>query len=303
MDNDSVFNTVIILFIIMCAGFYGRRKNIISEELNKGLTEVLLRITLPMMIITSFTHTYSKNLGSSMIKLVIYSIVIHVILIVISRFAFFKLPKDKKDILRFVAIFSNCGFMGFPVLKSAYGDLGVLYGSVFNIPFYVFVWTLGIALYTDKKDPHALRKIFFNPGIISVVIGLIIFATSIKLPVAIVSAIKIIGDMTTPLSMMIIGYMISGVKLKEIFKEISLYYGSFVRLIVAPTITYMFFSLMGADKTITNVAVIIEAMPVAAVCAIYAKSANKNPRYASLAVFITTLLSLLTIPVVLYIIN
>lgn len=303
MNNDSVFNTVIILFIIMCAGVYGRKKKIINEELNKGLIEILLRITLPMMIITSFTYTYSKDMGSSMIKIFLYSIIIHVVLIFTSRFLFLKLPKDKRDILRFVAIFSNCGFMGFPVLKSAYEDLGVLYGSIFNIPFYIFVWTFGIALYTDKKDPHALKKIFFNPGIISVAIGLIIFATSIKFPASIISAMKIIGDTTTPLSMIIIGYMISEVKFKEIFKEKSLYYGSFVRLIIAPAITYMFFNLMGADKIITDVAVIIEAMPVAAVCAIYAQSANKNPRYASLAVFITTLLSLLTIPLVLYIIN
>lgn len=303
MNNASVFNTVIILFSIMCVGFYGRRKNIINDTLSKGLNEVLLRITLPLMIIGSFITIDSENLGKNMISIFLLSMIIHVFLIFISKYLFIKFPKDKLAVLRFVAIFSNCGFMGFPVLKSAYGDLGVLYGSIFNIPFYIFVWTFGVALFTDKKDPHVLKKIFFNPGIVAVAIGLILFITNIKVPVSIVSSMKLVGDMTTPLSMIIIGYMISGVKLKEIFKEGSLYYGSFIRLILAPAITYLLFNLIGADKIVTHVAVIIEAMPVAATCAIYAQGANKDPKYASLAVFITTLLSLVTIPLILYFIN
>jgi hypothetical protein len=287
----------------MCVGFYGRAKDIINEELNKGLTEILLRISLPMMIITSFTNTYSKELGSNMIKVFLYSMIIHGLLIFTSKYLFIKFPRDEVAVLRFMTVFSNCGFMGFQVLKSAYGDLGVLYGSIFNIPFYIFVWTFGIALYTDKQDPNAIKKIFFNPGIVSVVIGLILFIASINLPSSVISTMKLIGDMTTPLSMIIIGYMISGIRIKDIFKESSLYYGSVIRLIFAPALTYIFFNFMGADRIITDIAVIIEAMPVAAVCAIYAQSANKNPRYASLSVFITTLLSLVTIPLILYFIN
>lgn len=103
--------------------------------------------------------------------------------------------------------------------------------------------------------------------------------------------------------MMIIGYMISGVEFKEIFKEKSVYYVSLVRLIIAPTLTYLLLKLIGANSMLINVAIIIEAMPVAAVCAIYAENNDKESSYASLIVFVTTLLSLVTIPSILVLVN
>jgi len=288
----------------MCSGIYGRKKNIINNTSNKGLTDILLKITLPMMIISSFIrYSYSDELVSNMIKVFIYSMVIHLLLILISKILFIKFEKNKSDILKFATIFSNSGFMGFPVLQSALGSLGVLYGSVFNIPFYIFVWTYGISLFTNKNEKNLFKKIFLNPGIICVFIGLIIFLFSIKIPNVLSDSIKLIGDVTTPISMMIIGYMISGVEFKEIFKEKSVYYVSLVRLIIAPTLTYLLLKLIGANSMLINVAIIIEAMPVAAVCAIYAENNDKESSYASLIVFVTTLLSLVTIPSILVLVN
>lgn len=297
MFNTTGFNQVTILFLIMCVGIYGRKKKILNEEINKGLTQILLRITLPFMIITSFNYTYSKEMSLNMKKTFLYSLFIHFILIFIGNILYLKIEKDKRDILKFVTVFSNCGFMGFPILEGIYGNVGMLYGSIFNIPFYVLIWSYGLMLFSQKKDLQALKRIFYNPGIVSVAIGL--FTFSIKIPLIIENTMKLIGNMTTPISMIIIGFMISGIKIKEIFKEASIYYASFIRLILAPALTFFIFQLLKTDVIITNVAVIIQAMPVAVVCAVFAKDNNKRPEFASQAVFITTLLSIITIPIVL----
>lgn len=299
MFNTKGFNQVIILFLIMCVGIYGRKRKIINEEINKGLTQILLGITLPFMIITSFTYTYSKEMSSNMAKTFLYSLFIHLILIFIGNILYLKIEKDKRDILKFVTVFSNCGFMGFPILEGIYGNIGVLYGSIFNMPFYILIWSYGLMLFSKKKDLKTLKRVLYNPGIISVAVGLFIFAFSIKIPLPIENSMKLVGNMTTPISMIIIGFMISRIKVKEVFNEGSIYYASFIRLILAPALTFFIFELLKAEIIITNVAVIIQAMPVAAVCAIFAKDNNKRPEFASQAVFITTLLSIITIPIVL----
>lgn len=299
MNNTSVTNQVIMLFLIIGVGSYARKKNIINEEINKGLTKLLLEVTMPLMIITSFQHEFSKELMNNIIEIFAYAVAIHLILIALSALLFIKYNRDKKDILRFATIFSNCGFMGFPVVASIYGKVGILYASIFNMPFNIFSWTYGIMLYTKNKDSNNIKKILLNPGIVSVVIGVFLFVFSIKLPTTVYNTFKLVGDMTTPLSMIIVGAMIVQVNIKSIFKNISLYYISFVRLIFVPVLTYAILKLINAEEILRNISTIIEAMPAAAVTAIFAEAYNKEPEFASEVVFFTTFMSVIAIPVVL----
>lgn len=299
MDNSSVINQVLILFLIIGVGYYAKKRDIINEEINKGLNKILLELTLPLMIISSFDYTFSSEIMGNIIKIFIYSLGIHVFLILISAWPYVKLDKDKRDILRFITIFSNCGFMGYPVLGSIYGKIGILYASVFNIPYNFFAWSFGVMLFSREKDSKSLKKVLLNPGILAVFIGVFLFMFSIKLPKPIYSTFKLVGDMTTPLSMIIIGVMISEIRFKKVFEEASIYYASFIRLILVPALTFLILSLINADPMLRNIAVAVEAMPAAALSAILAQAHDKKPEFASQAVFITTLLSVVTIPLVL----
>jgi len=303
MEKSSVMNQVIILFLIIGVGYYSRKKNIINDEINKGLTRLLLEVTMPLMIVASFDYSFSKELMRNIVYMLLYSSLIHGALIFISSILYKKYPKGKKDILRFATIFSNCGFMGFPVVGSIFGKIGILYASVFNIPYNILSWTFGIALYTKDKDSKNLKKILLNPGIISVIIGIFLFMFSIKLPQTIYSTIKLVGDITTPLSMMIVGVMIAEVDFKKIFKKSSLYYIAFVRLILVPILTFAILKLIKVEELLINVAIVIEAMPAAAVTAIFAEAYSKEPELASEIVFFTTFLSVASIPIIFKILN
>jgi len=303
MEKNSVMNQVIILFLIIGVGYYSRKKNIINDEINKGLTKLLLEVTMPLMIVASFDYSFSKELMKNIIYMLLYSSLIHGVLILTSRILYNKYSKEKKDILRFATVFSNCGFMGFPVVGSIYGKIGILYASIFNIPYNILSWTFGIMLYTENKDSKNLKKVLLNPGIIAVIIGIFLFVLSIKLPQTIYSTIKLVGDITTPLSMIIVGVMIAEVDFKKIFKKSSLYYIAFIRLILVPILTFAILKLIKVEELLINVAIVIEAMPAAAVTAIFAEAYSKEPELASEIVFFTTFLSVASIPIIFKILN
>ena len=223
MGNSQLINQVMVLFIIMAVGFYAKKKKFLNGIVDKGLSDLLLNITLPFMIVASFNMQYEAEMVSNAQKIFIYSFVIHIGLIFISKIFFFKLPKNKEQVFRFITIFSKVGFMGYPVLESIYGGVGVFYAAIFNIAFNLLVWTVGVVLYTGEKDFKSMRKAITNPALIAVVIGLILFVFSIKLPLPIQTSLKLVGSTTTPISMIIIGSMLAEMQFKNIFSDFSIY--------------------------------------------------------------------------------
>lgn len=298
-----IFNSVIILFLIMIVGFVIRKAGVLNEQLNKGLSGLLINVTLPFMVIASFNMEYDSELMMKALKILVYSILIHVILYFVSYIFFFKFKKDKQAVLRFTTTFSNTGFMGFPILGSIYGPIGVFYASIFNIPFNIFIWSLGVMLFTGKSDIKTIRKTVINPALIAVIVGVIIFRFSIKLPIPVIKSVKMIGDITTPLSMIIIGSMLAEMRIKDIFSDLSIYYGAIIRLVVIPVVIYYALKMFGVDEFIVGICVILEAMPAAVITAIIAEKYEGNAIYASQNVFITTVLSVITIPAVILVLG
>jgi malate permease and related proteins len=298
MGFGNIFNQVIVLFLIMLIGYGASKRGIIDKRVNKGLTELLMNITLPAMIIVSFNYSYSEEMLLKSMTLLGYSIVIHLTLTVFSKVIYFRYPDNMKGSARFMTIFSNCGFMGYPIIESVYGKEGVFYAAIFNIPFNILIWTIGVALFTNRKDLKNIKSIILNPGIVSVAIGLVFFVFSIKLPVPIYNTLDLVGRITTPLSMIVIGAMLGEISLKEIFIGKELYYASFIRLIVVPLAGLAIFKYFGVEGMLLGIPVLILAMPGAANTALIAEKYGSNSIFASRAVFLTTVLSLLTIPLV-----
>lgn len=296
MKTVYVFKQIIILFLIMGVGYYSGKIKIIDDNTTSHLSNFIVSITLPMMILTSFDVKYSKKLFIIIMELLGFSIMAFIISIIIGKIISFKFGCDKKDILMFMSMFSNCGFIGFPVLKIIYGNNGVLYTSIFNLVYNIFVWTMGIVIINDKKQEINYKKILLNPNIMAVILGMILMVLSIKIPYSINSAFNLIGSMTAPLSMIVIGVMLTEVEFNDIFSDWSLYYISILRLIIIPLIIYFVLSFLGVNKLVIGVIIICEAMPGGTLCPILAKSYNRNFKYASKIVLVTTILSIVTIP-------
>lgn len=198
-------------------------------------------------------------------------------------------------VLRAAAIFSNCGFMGFPILASVYGTQGVFYGSFYVLTFNLLIWTAGVAIFTGKREALTWKQAL-NPAVISVLIGFCLFIFSIKLPAPIFKTLDMVGSMTTPLSMLIIGSLLVEIKLSEAFSGFSIFYATIIRLIVLPLTVILLLKLLGANGLILGVPVLAGAMPTAALVAVFAEKHGADALLASRAVFLSTILSIVTIP-------
>ena len=306
MEIQTIIKGVISLFLIMFVGVYGSKKGIIDSNVSKGLTRILLEITLPCMIISSFNFSYNADVKSNIFKIFYYSFAVYIISIVLSHLLMLPVKKEKKIILRFANIFTNTGYIGFPILNAIYGAEAVMYGSIFNIFFNIFLWTYGVTMFKgnlQKKElAQELLKALRNPSLIAVYIGIFMMIFDVKLPAVISASANSIGNMTGPLSMIIVGALSYKINIKEHLLDWTVYYGTAVKLIIIPTVLY-FISILIKDRSIVaNSVIILASMPAAAMTSIFADSFNVNKDYASVIVVATTLLSILTLPVLLKII-
>jgi malate permease and related proteins len=298
-----ILESVLSLFFMMLVGVYGSKRKIITPAINKGLIDILIQIALPFMIVSSFIYTYDDTIKSNVIKTFYYSITVYIITIFVSYLILLPIKKNKKTILHFSNVFVNTGYIGFPVLFSIYGSEGVVYGSIFNMFFVIFLWTYGILLFKGNFDRKfliaELQKILLNPSMIAVCAGIIIMVFEVPIPGPLLSSIKSLGSITGPLSMLIIGVILANTKIKQYLRDWTLYYGLTTKLILLPIIIYLLSLLLRETSKAINTVIIMSAMPASAMTAIFAESFDKEKEYAAVVVSVSTLLSLVTLTILL----
>ncbi len=292
----TVTNEIISLFLVVLIGFYAGKKDIINESITNGLSKFLLDISLPLMIIVSFHISYSPTIVNNLIKAFIYGLIIFIVTPLFVKSLIIKVEKRKRNILQFAMVFSNCGFMGFPLVQSVFGSEGVIYASIFNMVFNIFVWTYGVMLFNETTNIKEIIKTLKNPGIIAAVIGLLIMIFSINIPAVLLNTMKMVGDLTTPVSMLIIGSILSRTEFKNALKDASMYYGSFIKLVLLPLTLLLVSLLLKQQSIVINTFILMQAMPAATTTLLFAESFNKEKEYSALVVSFSTLLSIITIP-------
>ena len=303
MSNSVVINQVLILFFIIIIGFIARKKDVITAAMTEDLTRLLLNVTSPLTIFTSFQLEFSRSMLLGAGQVFAFTIAIHLIALLISLALFNRYPEPVKRVLRFTTIFSNCGFMGLPLLQSIYGKSGVFYGSFYVMGFNLFVWTVGIRIFTGKQDESSWKKVLYNPNIIAVGLGLITFRLPVKLPMPVYSAMETVGAMNTPLSMLLVGATLTEVKPSELFSGWAIYYGSFVRLILVPFFALIATSLLNFPPLLQGVCVLITATPAAATTTAFATKYKGDTHLSSRLILLSTVLSVITLPFFVFLLN
>lgn len=299
MPVSVVSESIVSLFIMILLGIYARRREIITDEINKGLVDILIQIALPFMIFSSFLQPYDSAMKANVLKSVYFSILAYLLMTAASFLLLKPVKDDKKTILHFSNVFVNTGYIGFPILHSLYGPEGIVYGSIFNMFFVLLVWTYGVILFNGRQHAQDLateiKKALINPSIIAVCVGLSIMSFNIRLPGVILFASRGIGNLTGPLSMMIIGGILSKVNVKKYLRDWTVYYGIAVKLVIIPMIVLFALMLIGPSSIVTNAVIIMTALPASAMTSIFAETFGKEKEYAAVVVSATTLLSLFTI--------
>lgn len=293
-----VQQSVIMLLLIMVGAVCFKTK-IISKDGSKELSKLVLTIVNPAIIISSFQKDFDKTLIRNLVIATILSILSYAITI----FLAYVLVRNKKnksiadiDIERFSCIYSNCGFMGIPLVNALFGSEGVFYLTAFLAAFNLIVWTHGSIQISGVKSFDSIKKAIFSPALISIFAGLIIFIAQIKLPETLSMTIKYIGDMNTPLAMTAAGVTIAQTNIFKAFQKPRIYFLSLVRLVIIPIILILIMKPLHIDETVVMTVIIASSAPSAAMCTLFSIQYGKNSLYASEIFTVTTILSIVTLP-------
>ena len=290
----TVFLQVLILFIFMGFGFVGEKRKLISQEGSKVISDIILNFVTPCLIINSLNITFDKDKFTGLIICFVAFMLIQIISAVLAT-VFLKGGEDKSQrVMRFALVFSNVGYMGIPLQKAVLGDEGVFYGSVCVAVFNIFMWTYGIICMSGEKKQMSARKLIFNPGIIAVSIGLVLFIFSVKLPSFVSSAISSMAALNTPLAMMVIGFNLARSNLLSALKDKRVYIISFFRLIVIPLAALFVLLAIGIKGTILISLIIATSAPVAAATTVLSVKFEKDTELSVKLVAFSTLLSIIT---------
>lgn len=300
----EMLNLQIMLFILMAVGILVKKIGIISETNRKSFSDMLINVILPCNIVSSFMSgiEISSDLLKNCVLAVVLSAVIQIFVTYANKLIFKKVAKNRKSVMSYGMICSNSSFIGLPVAQELYGDMGVLFTSVFQIPIRFTMWTAGLSLFTDIDRKSAFKKLAKHPCIIAVFLGFLLMVLPVTLPSVVTSTINSISKCTTPLSMMVIGTILADADIKTMFSKDVLYY-SFWRLIGLPMLIWVVLMPFHLDKLLVSICVIMSGMPAGSTTSILADKYGGDSMFASQMTFVSTLFSIVTIPILGMILN
>lgn len=290
---------MMVLFILMLVGICCRKCGIFNDESNKRISALVLNVANPALVLSSGINQESVIGGMEFVKTFVLAWAMFGVLMLIAYFIpmLLKAEASEYGIYRTMTIFSNVGFMGFPVIAALFGTIALLYASLFLIPFNVLIYTYGISAIKGEKTGFRLRKIL-NVGVVSCVITLFIYLTKLPIPIVIENAVDSISGLAAPLSMMIIGDSLTKVNLKKLFCNARMLVFSGIKLLVIPLAGVSVIKLLGLNPMLTGVCMVMLSTPVGSMNAMLAQQYGGDYELASQGVTITTLLAVVTMPLV-----
>ena len=299
-----VAQQVAILFVLMGFGAVMRRRGFFKDNAIDGIVNVLLLAVTPCLIVDVFQRPFDPSMLKGLGCAFVLAVLIHVVLIVLSRFAVRHRNEDVRRPLRLAAVFSHAGFMGIPLEQAILGDVGVFYGVVYIVVFNLFIWSWGLRTMCAAGNREQGRgnraKMIVNPGTVGLAFGAPLFFLSVKLPEVIAVPIHHMANLNTPLAMIVIGYALAGAEFGKVLRMGAVYVATGVRLVVCPllAIVALYPFRAALDRNMMLAMVIAASAPVAAMVSMFAQKYGRDVDVSVAVVSGTTLLSILTMPVV-----
>ncbi len=334
MDITQLIINVAILFIMMVPGVILKKAKMVGNAFGKGISNLVLYIAQPVLIVAAYIDCELKftDIWANILWVLLFSVVAHLIFIGAAYAVFSKVGDNQKQkMLRMVTIFSNAAFMGIPLIEVICGPEAVIYASVYNITFNLFVWTLGVYICTrdrtidynhdgriSKRDYVAglnqtvhnevsAKKVLLHPVILAGFLGLVLLICgvnrySVNFGFA-WDAMVMIKSLVAPLSMVVIGLRLADIKIKGIFKDIPMYLFLVLRHFVLPLLVMLFVKVfvwcgVPISTLVQDVIIILAATPAASSATMLAEKYDCDAAYASRLVVISTLLSIASMPAV-----
>lgn len=302
MLMGKTFQSLGMLLLLMIPGFIFKKKNILSESQSQALNNFVVYVTWPCMVINamqiSFDIEILKNCGIITGKML-------VVFLLMGFFGLFGAKKLKfstgdQNLLIFMIIFGNTGFIGMPIIEALYGAEALFYASVLEAVNDILIFTVGIALVQSGagKTTHIDLKQFLNPCFVGCIIGIILFLFQVQLPSVIGQPVEMLANATAPIAMSVLGYQLGELKIKDFSKDMRTYLTVAVKLFIAPSITLILIKILPSDLAILDKTLVIDmCMPIAVMIVLLSQRYSLDTDYATKSVLISTIGLIVSVPI------
>ncbi len=297
-------NSMLALFIFMLVGYICTKKRLFDNQTITNFNKLLINITAPAMFISAMNIAIEKQLIKPSIQAIIFGFCFHLIALLIA-YIIVKVFKIKaKSIWLLTLTFANIGFLGFPLINDLFGNKALFFTSLINISFNVLIFSVGIIIISASDNNNiSWKRLLLNRAFIGTIIGLTLFIIPFNLPTFISKSIYMIGQITPPLSMIVVGSVFASTSIISAFKKPEIFLLALVKLVVIPVIIYFSFSLVIDNQQLVQIFTILAATPSAVLNVVLSKEYGNDDIYACEIIFITTLFSVITLPTITYLIT
>lgn len=292
---------MLVLLIMLLVGVVCAKTGVIDPDGNKKITRFTLVVPQSCLILASAINIEFEINAGKLVAVFFSGFVMYAVLVAVAALVWLALGRKNplRELFAFMTVFGNVGFMGLPVVQALFGGEAVLYASLFNVPFNLLAYSVGAMMLRGELHGGSVDwKVLISPPMVATYVAIVLLFAHIHIPVPVESAVDYMGNMIVPLSMIIIGASLGDMPLKEAMGDWRCYVFAAFRLIVVPVVVFFGMGLFVRDELVLGTMTVQAAMPVAAISAMLALQYGRNAKFASKTVFISTLLSTLTIPLI-----
>ena len=297
MQNLEV---MVVLFIIVILGYVACKLGYMGDKFDKKLSSIVVDITCPLLVLSS---VMGDDLPDRTLILPLLGIgsLTYIILLVFGFWVPRLISKshDDQGMIGFALMFANVGFIGYPIVSSIFDPHAVFYAALLNMPNTFFIFTAGVMLI---KGEYSLKqfnpKVLISPAMLGAFLAAIIVALGIHTPDIIARPVTMVGNITVPAALMIIGSSMAKLPLRDIIGSTKVYITALLRLTVVPLSIYFLFKVCGVNDMVNNINTVVIAMPVASFGTMFCLKYGRDPSLITETTFITTLGSIITIPLI-----
>jgi len=299
LPMDALAAVLAKIFLMALFGYIVKKTGIVDEPMQVGLSTFLVKAVLPVSVLASagaeMTGSTSQGMGIVALAVLVYYAAA-ILLVSLATRPMRASPGRRKTIIS-MSVFQNTGFIGIPLSMEFLGAEGAMYAVIYNMGYQLFFYTYGMYLYSGSEK-LSFRALLRNPVTIASFASLLIFLSPFRFPAAIQDTLSAVGNMTTPLSMMIVGCAMVGIRPGRLFKDRQGYAVSAVRMVIFPLLMLLFMRLLRVPFAPASALVLITALPSGTLNVVMAQQYNCEPDFASRTVVQTLILMAATVPLI-----
>ncbi|MBQ7751642.1 MAG: AEC family transporter [Clostridia bacterium] len=307
MDFSAVSYQIAILALTILVGFIAAKTGYINIKIKNAISKIIIKIVLPCLILSSVSSKeLEKELMGDIFVVFLMSVFCLLVLLgmgVITAKAL-KIPKGTEAVHKLLSCLGNVSFVGYPVISAMYGETGFFYAIIHWLINDLFLWTFGVITLKNEK-PKSVKEVIknlINPNTIAFTVAIIMLIFGIKMPKLLGDTVSSIGGLTISLSMIFIGMALAEVD-TTVLKKWWIFVIAPLKMIIFPILFIYIFKLLGIKEILLGAVVLEAAMPAQTVLSILANESDADAEYAACGMFVTTILSLVTLPFICYMIK